>query len=55
MDFNQDDRVWHRARQMAGTYIIKDDYETSYVEFDDGDTLRITTAMLEPYAGQERK
>jgi hypothetical protein len=55
MIFNPDDRVWHRARQMAGTYIAKDDFETSYVEFDDGETLRITTALLEPFTGQERK
>jgi hypothetical protein len=55
MQFDEGQRVWHRARSMAATYIARDDFETSYVEFDDGDTLRITTALLEPLADQEAR
>ncbi len=51
--FTEGDRVYHRQLGMHGTYLTRDDLDstTSHVEFDqdpDYDSRRVTTAQLVP-------
>lgn len=48
--FTAGQRVFHRQLKWYGTYVYRDylDQATSFVEFDNGEGRRITTAQLEP-------
>jgi hypothetical protein len=48
--FTPGDRVFHRQLNWYGTYAYRDDLDqaTSFVEFDNGEDRRVTTAQLVP-------
>lgn len=47
-EFTEGQRVYHRQLKWYGTYAYRDDLDraTSFVEFDNGEGRRITTAQL---------
>lgn len=48
--FTAGQRVYHRQLKWYGTYAYRDDLDqaSSFVEFDNGEGRRITTAQLVP-------
>ena len=46
--FTYNEDVYHRIRDEVGVFICADGPDESWVIFDSGDELRVSTGLLEP-------